>query len=299
LFARPRSPRKVSKAKPKMKAFCLVLLFCFLCVNGQTKRTYIDFNFNKIFDTSVLPPADNTLLTQTIEYEYQGAVLEGYLAVTQNGTLAARPGLLLFHDGPGIDGFIRSKAQEMAHRGYIVFAADLFGKGIRPPTKALQNGNTTLLKSNPPLLRGLIGAAATVLKNQEQTDVSRLGAYGYGFGGTAALEAARSGLALSGVVSFYGDLNTAQRSALGDIKSSVLILNGANDRTVPIEVLLTLQTELSNLGVEWQTVNYGGVGSGFSDPEANDVASGAVYNALTAARADRELVNFFRERFGA
>lgn len=283
-----------------MKAFCLVLLFCFLLgVNGQVKRTYIDFNFNKIFDTSVMAPAANTLLTQTIEYEYQGTVLEGYLAVTQNGSVAARPGVLLFHDAAGIDGFIRSKAQDLAKNGYVVFAADLYGKGIRPNTKALQTGNSTLLKNNIPLFRGLIGAAATVLKNQPQTDASRLGAYGYGLGGTAALEAARSGLALSGVVSFYGDLNTAQRSAVGDIKGSILILNGANDRSVPAETLLTLQQELTSLSVDWQTVNYGGVGNSFSQPDANDAASGAVYNALADARSDRELKSFFREKFGA
>eukprot|EP01098_Paradermamoeba_levis_P003204 TRINITY_DN1491_c0_g1_i1.p1 TRINITY_DN1491_c0_g1~~TRINITY_DN1491_c0_g1_i1.p1 ORF type:complete len:317 (-),score=118.98 TRINITY_DN1491_c0_g1_i1:147-998(-) len=283
-----------------MKSFCLVLLVCFLCgVNGQTKRTYIDFNFNKIFDTSVLAPAPSSLLTQTIEYEYQGTVLEGYLAVTQNGSVAARPGVLLFHDAAGINGFIRSKAQALAQLGYIVFAADVYGKGIRPSTRAQQVANSTLLKSNPPVFRGIIGAAATVLKNQPQTDNSRLGAVGYGFGGTAALEAARSGLPLSAVVSFYGDLNTVSRSGAGDIKGSVLILNGASDKSVGIETVISIQNELSSLGVDWQTVNYGNAGSAFSQPDANDVANGAVYNAVADARSDNDLKQFLRERFGA
>lgn len=278
----------------------LLLLFFFLCgVQCERKSTFVDFNFDKIFANSVLPANAGKLETQIINYESQGTPLGGFLAQTSNGSLAARPGLLLLHDSAGVDEFIRTTAQGIAKLGYVVFAADLFGVGIRPDTPATRSGNSTLLKSNRDVLRARVASALTVLRNQPATDISRLGALGFGLGGTAALEAARAGHPLVAVASVYGDLVATTKSAIGDIKGSLLIMNAAADQTVSLDSINALQQELTTLGVDWQLINYGGVRSGFNQPSATDLSGSSAYNAGVTAKADRELRSFFQERFSA
>jgi hypothetical protein len=58
-------------------------------------------------------------------------------------------------------------------------------------------------------------------------------AIGYCFGGTTALELARSGADVAGVVSFHGGLSTPEASDAKQIKAKVLALHGADDPYVP------------------------------------------------------------------
>ena len=71
------------------------------------------------------------LKTQTIDYKQADTALEGYL--TYDATVTAkRPGVLLLHRRDGMTEFTRKHSDMIAKLGYVVLAADIFGKGVLP-----------------------------------------------------------------------------------------------------------------------------------------------------------------------
>lgn len=65
----------------------------------------------------------------SIRYQVEGRTFEGYhlAGASQQSTL-----VLLVHDWDGLTGYEMKRADMLAALGYRVFAADLFGVGVRP-----------------------------------------------------------------------------------------------------------------------------------------------------------------------
>jgi dienelactone hydrolase len=109
-------------------------------------------------------------------------------------------------------------------------------------------------------------------------------AIGYCFGGGTALELARSGAELSGVVSFHGNLDTPIPGDAKDIKAKVLVLHGADDPLVTPELVHAFQGEMRTAAADWQMVIYGGAVHSFTNPgSGSDPSRGLAYNE----KADR------------
>src|SRR5690606_2615126 len=118
---------------------------------------------------------------------------------------------------------------------------------------------------------------------------------GFCFGGTSVLELARSGTALSGVVSFHGNLDTGLPAQPGAVKSPVLVLHGADDPYVPPQQVADFEAEMRNAGTDdWQLLSFGGAVHSFTDPTAN-LPGQAMYDARVADRAFRQMRLFFAE----
>ena len=150
-------------------------------------------------------------------------------------------------------------------------------------------------------LRARAARAVEELKAQAgkaPLDVSQLGAIGFCFGGATALEMARSGLPLAGVVSFHGNLSTTMPAEKGAVRASVVAINGADDTYVPPEQIAGFQQEFTAAGADWQFVNLSGAVHCFAEPGQNS-PPGCVYNELAAKRAFRLMDSFFAERFAA
>ncbi len=71
------------------------------------------------------------LHTETIEYKEGDTVLEGYLAY-DDAIKGKRPGVMVVHEWTGLGPYVKRRAEELAKLGYIAFAADIYGKGVRP-----------------------------------------------------------------------------------------------------------------------------------------------------------------------
>ena len=68
--------------------------------------------------------------TQELEYQAEGVRRVGYLALP-DGT-DRRPGVLVCHEGPGIDDHAKGRARRLADElGYVAFALDYIGNGER------------------------------------------------------------------------------------------------------------------------------------------------------------------------
>ncbi len=239
--------------------------------------------------------AQAALVTKTVEYKAGDTVCEGYLAY-DDATNDRRPGVLVVHAWKGLDAHSKRSCEELAGLGYVAFAADIYGKGVRPSTMEDAAKTSGIYRGDRPLLRARVNAGLDELKRQSQTDSARLAAIGYCFGGMTVLELARSGADLDGVVSFHGGLGSPTPADAKKIKAHVLALHGADDPFVSAEELAGFQKEMREGGVEWQLVSYGGAVHSFTDPDAgNDPSQGAAYDPLAARRAWAAMRSFFDE----
>jgi dienelactone hydrolase len=232
------------------------------------------------------------LHSETLEYRHQDTVLEGYLAY-DDSIQGKRAGVLVVHEWTGLGSYVKTKADQLADLGYIAFALDMYGKGIRPKTAEEAAAQAKIYRSDRQLMRARAHAGLRVLMEHRLTDPNRLAAIGYCFGGGVALELARSGAPVAGVVSFHGNLDTPNPKDARDIKGSVLILNGSDDPFVPSEQVSAFQTEMRQAGVDWQMVIYGGAVHSFTNPASGrDKSRGVAYDE-TADRRSWEAMRLF------
>jgi len=66
--------------------------------------------------------------TRDISYEADGRTMIGMLAVPDGD--GPRPGILVCHEGPGLDDHAKGRAERLADElGYVAFALDYHGNG--------------------------------------------------------------------------------------------------------------------------------------------------------------------------
>ena len=236
---------------------------------------------------------------EKLAYEYGGVTFVGELARpdTQSG---ARPGILVVHEGTGITDHAKRRARELAERGFVALAADMYGGGNVAPSLAEGRPRMLALRADLDLLRGRVNAGLAALKAQPGVDPERLGAIGFCFGGLCVLELARSGAQVLGVVSFHGILRTDRPARPGDIAGKVLACHGAADPFVSAEELTGFQRELTEAGVDWHVLVNGGAGHGFTNPGATSLGvPGVAYDANAERRSFAAMRDFFDALFGA
>jgi dienelactone hydrolase len=237
--------------------------------------------------------------SRIVDYKQDTTALEGYL-VTAGGGKAKRPGVILFPDWMGVTESARKEAERVAKMGYVVFVADIYGKGKNPKDSKEAGPLAGAYKSNRPLMRQRAEAGFAQLKAAPGVDTTRLGAMGFCFGGTVALELARAGADLDGTVSIHGNLDTPDPSQAKNIKGAVLVLHGADDPYVPAQQVQNFQEEMRAAKVDWHMVSYGGAVHAFTKPEAgDDPAQGQAYHPKAAERAFEALRDFYAEVLGA
>jgi len=235
--------------------------------------------------------------TRTVEYRDGDVVLEGYLA-WDDALKGPRPGVLVVHQWMGVSANERMRAEQLAALGYVALAADVYGKGARPANQQEAGALAGKYKGDRALLRSRVAAGLAELKRQPLVDGRRTAAIGYCFGGTAALELARSGADVAGVVTFHGGLDSPTPADGKNIRAKVLVLHGADDPWVPAADIAAFQQELRAAGVDWQMVYYSGAVHSFTQKEAgSDNSRGAAYNASADRRSWQALRDFLAEIF--
>jgi dienelactone hydrolase len=235
------------------------------------------------------------LKTEKVDYKHGDAVLQGYLAY-EDSIQRKRPGVLVVHCFRGLRDFVKERAEQLANLGYIAFALDMYGVIPKNDQEAFALAKT--FGDDHPMMRSRANAGLEILKKHQLTDVKRIGAMGYCFGGGVVLELARSGAEIAGVVGFHANLNTPNPKDAKNIKGKVLILHGADDPLVPDDQVLAFQDEMRKAKVDWQMVFYGGAVHGFTMPESGtDPSKPAAYDEKADRRSWEAMRAFFREVF--
>ncbi len=238
------------------------------------------------------------IIEKSVAYEQDGVKLEGFHAF-DDSFAGKRPGILIIHQWTGLTDYEKMRARMLAELGYNVFAADVYGAGIRPqPPGAGEVAGK--YKSDRKLFRERMLAGLGVLLKDERTDADRIAAIGYCFGGTGVLELARAGTNLSGVVSFHGGLAAAEGMAAepGNVRAKVLCLHGAIDPHVPPAEVEAFGKEMTAARADWQLIMYGGAVHAFTQKMAgDDISKGAAYDAKADERSWEAMQRFFAEIF--
>ncbi len=228
---------------------------------------------------------------QAVDYYSGDVACEGWKAFDASKA-GKRPAVLIIHQWTGLSDNEKMRARMLAELGYNVFAADIYGKGIRPqPPAAGQEAGK--YKNNRTLYRGRLNAALEVLRKDPNTDESRISAIGYCFGGTGVIELARSGAHIKGVVSFHGGLDSPTPADGKNITCEVLALHGADDPFVKAADLAAFESEMKAASVKYELVKYPGAVHAFTQKGAgNDNSKGAAYNAEADAKSWEAMKSF-------
>jgi len=238
------------------------------------------------------------LVERAVEYEQDGVVLEGF-HVYDDAVQGKRPGVMVVHQWTGLGEHEKERSRRLAELGYNVFAADIYGKGVRPkpPESGKEAGK---YKADRDLFRARLAAGLKVLKEDARTDATKLAAIGFCFGGTGVLEMARGGMELNGVVSFHGGLGAGEgeEAKTGEVKTAILVCHGAIDPHVKPQELAGFKDEMNAANADWQLNSYSGAVHAFTQKSAGDDPSrGVAYHKKADKRSWLAMKNFFAEVF--
>jgi dienelactone hydrolase len=190
---------------------------------------------------------------EAISYEVNGEPFEGYYISPS----PKAPLILLVHDWDGLTDYEVKRANMLADMGYAVFAADLFGAGVRPKVVKDKRQHTGELYKDREKMRSLIQGALDSAKSKG-ANVYNAVVMGYCFGGAAVLEFARSGADLKGFVTFHGGLSTPAGQDYSKTKGKLLILHGTADKNITMDQFAKLAIELEERGISHEMITYSG-----------------------------------------
>lgn len=243
------------------------------------------------------------LVETPIEYTLGGVTFRGVLIRDEARADERRPGVLVCHEWWGLNDYARQRGRMLAELGYVAFCADLYGlDDVGQPRVAATREQAQALVApvyqDRAMMKARARAALDVLADQPTVDPERLAAIGYCFGGTVALELARSGAPLVGTVSFHGNLLTPDRGA-ERIAGAVLVCHGAADPMGGADMVQEFTAEMEGAGVDYQVVSYAGALHAFTNPAA-DAANidGVGYDEAADRRSWQHMQVFFGEVFG-
>lgn len=205
------------------------------------------------------------IVSEEIVYQIDNNPFTGYLAFDSSNS-APKPAVILVHEWWGHDEFVRSKAERLASEGFVAFALDMFGSGVRangPDEAASLMGAVTSL---PGLVEQRFMAAFDLVCELPQVDPSSIHGAGYCFGGEVVLEMARAGKALKSVASFHGLLETKTPMVANKFDGLVLAFNGIEDPLAPPATVQALVDEMKAAKVRCEVTNYPGVMHAFTNP---------------------------------
>ncbi|MDQ3233310.1 MAG: dienelactone hydrolase family protein [Pseudobdellovibrionaceae bacterium] len=232
---------------------------------------------------------------ENVEYQSSVGTFQGLLVYPADAETNL-PGVLMIHNWLGVSEETRTQATRMAELGYVVFAADIYGKGVRPTTAEEAIKLVGTYRADRKRFRERLQLGLETFRAQPGVDKNRIVAVGYCFGGTGVIELARSGADIQGVVSFHGGLDSPTPEDGRNIKASVLALHGADDPQVKAEDLAAFEEEMRVHKVDWQLVKYGNAVHSFTEKSAgNDNATGVAYNAKADARSFEDFKDFAQE----
>jgi dienelactone hydrolase len=194
-----------------------------------------------------------------VDYKVNGQPYEGYYVNPKPGA----PLVLLIHDWDGLTDYEVKRSEMLADLGYAVFAADLFGKGVRPTELQDKKQHTGELYTDRAKMRALIQGALDTAKDKGG-NVNNAVAMGYCFGGAAVLEYARSGADMKGFVTFHGGLTTPDGQDYSQAKGQFLILHGTADSNISMEDFAKLANELEKNGISHEMISYSGAPHAFT-----------------------------------
>lgn len=200
------------------------------------------------------------LAGQDVTYQVDGQDYEGYFSKAKTDSA---PLVILLHDWDGLTEYEKKRSEMLVELGYDVFAADLFGKGIRPTEVKDKKQHTGELYKDRNKMRKLLMSAVNTAE-QQGANINNMVAAGYCFGGAAVLEMARSGAQAKGFVTFHGGLTTPEGQDYQQTKAPIVVFHGSADHMIPMSQFADLTEQLEAAKVSHEMITYSGAPHAFT-----------------------------------
>ena len=241
------------------------------------------------------------IVTREVTYSSNGTTLKGFLAY--DSTKAGKmPGVVVVHEWWGLDQYPKHRAEMLAKLGYVAFAIDMYGDGkiADNPKDAGDFAAASMKDMNAAQAR--FDAGVDYLKQQPETDSSKIAAIGYCYGGGVVLNMALRGDNLDGVVSFHGDLPIEKVSNPKDVKAKLLVCTGADDPLNPKKKVDAFEKSMDAAKVNFKVDIYPGAKHSFTNPAADSLGKKfnlpmIAYNKAADEQSWVAMQNFFNEIF--
>jgi len=235
--------------------------------------------------------------SRELEYQHENANLKAYMA-WDDSTQEQRPMVLSCHDAMGANSdFQHGRAKALAKLGYVGFALDVYGDGKHANNAQEAYQQMEPFISDREFLRRRLLSAIEAASDLPEVDEKKIAAIGYCFGGLCALDLARSGAPLKGIVSFHGTLSASDTVAAKPVSSKILVQHGWSDPLVPIDQVIEFTAEMNALKADWEFVGYGGTMHSFTNPDANNPEIGIAYSKTADHRSWLRMSSFLTEVF--
>lgn len=234
---------------------------------------------------------------QTLVYDGPGGPFGGVVAF-DGATDGPRPGVLVIPNVLGQKEADNVRAERLAALGYAGLVADLYGQRKRT-TRESENPAIYMneLNADRALLKARLHGALAQLKALPQVDPAKTAAIGFCFGGKSALDLARTGADLLGVVSFHGVYDPPPFPNVTPIRAKILVCHGWDDPIAPPEATVALARELTTSRADWQIHAYGNTGHAFTDESVHMHDRGLFYAPDADRRSWQAMANFLEEIF--
>lgn len=222
-----------------------------------------------------------------------------YVGTLWNSSAAAPvAAVVLLPDWRGQSALARDHAGYLTGLGCTVAVADLYGDGFNPDSPEQVGPMVKRLLENR--TQGVAALAACVAQlKQTVPSGTPVICLGYSAGGMIALDYARSGASVAGIVLCSALLKVAAPGMDTRIRAPVLILQGTQDQVSPMETINAVIAEMDAAGNDVRFELYSQTHHAFDNPEAGtDLTARLVYSARSAHRARRAIANFIAETAG-
>lgn len=250
-------------------------------------------------ETQQEPARQPGIKEENITYTGDGITMNGFVAY-DTGTTQKRAAVLVIHEWWGLNDYPKMRARELAKLGYIAFAMDMYGNGTTTENPDSAGNMAKPFYTNPQKAKARIDAALATLKGFPETDSNKIAAIGYCFGGGMALNAARLGENVKGVVSFHGSLiGTPANKDL--LKAKILVCHGADDKFVKKEEVDRFKKQMDSIKADYTFKAYPGSLHAFTNPKATEVGKKynipIAYNGAADTASWKDMQQFFDRIF--
>jgi carboxymethylenebutenolidase len=156
----------------------------------------------------------------------------GYFAEPEGD--APAPGIVVIQEWWGLDGHMLELTRRLAREGFVALAPDLYhGRVTDRPEEAMALSRGTSIEDGV----ADVLAAIAHLRSLPRVQPKKVGVIGFCMGGGYALEAAIRSPDVGAAAPFYGGRTGQLIDQLGRIQAPILAVFGAEDQSIPLEVV--------------------------------------------------------------
>lgn len=236
--------------------------------------------------------------SEDIHYNVNGVPSTGFMAY-DSASDKKRPVVIVVPEWWGLTQYPRTRALKLAELGYLAVVADIYGNATIAQNPAEAEKLAMPFYKDPNLAKQNLETLIASVHNNPLADTNQVAVIGYCFGGSMALNFARMGEPVKGVVSFHGGLKGVAPQK--GMPAAVLICHGEADKFVSNEEVAMFKKQMDSAAVTYTFKSYPNATHAFTNPDATEngkkFSMPIEYNPAADSASWEDMKTFFSSIF--